>query len=220
MANIAFITDFLSRVEGPRQCRGYIPCTRITDGKGKNYIGATGTPADGVQFPATGLPSYFKAMGASGVTVATGCDLGQTDIPTLKGYGLADQHLLNKIATYIGLKKSAALKKLFLLPLLLSSGEAAAMDNAVHGGYLNRYVRPAYNAASKVKFDDLPKEAQACVFSVCFQKGCNGVKRDWPKTWKYLTTQNWSAASHELQYGFVSYATRRKLEGQLLETLL
>ncbi len=101
------------KVEGPRQVRGYVPCNRISDGKGRNYIGAVGVPPCGVQYPATGDPSGFRAMGASGVTVATGCDLGQTDIPTLKAYGLTDEDLLCKLDPYIGLKKSAALQRLF-----------------------------------------------------------------------------------------------------------
>lgn len=220
MADMAFITDFLGKVEGPRQVRGYVPCRVNATGKGKNYIGRNGTPANGVEFPVTGSPLLFTAMGASGVTIATGCDLGQTDIPTLQGYGLTDQTILNKLAPYIGLKKYNALATLFSQSLLITAEEAQAIDCAVHGGYLSRYVRPAYNRASKVAFDELPKEAQAVVFSVCFQKGCGGVARDWPKTWKYLTTQNWKAASYELQHGFKQYVGRRTLEGKLLEALL
>lgn len=216
MADMAFITDFLTKVEGPRQVRGYVPCNRISDGKGRNYIGAVGVPPCGVQYPATGDPSGFRAMGASGVTVATGCDLGQTDISTLCGYGLTDEGLLRKLDPYIGLKKSAALQRLFLLPLLLTVTEASSLDLAVHGGYLARYVRPAYDKASRVAFDDLPKEAQAVIFSCCYQKGCGGVRRDWPKLWSYLTRQNWARASNELCHGFRQYAGRRKLEGQLL----
>lgn len=220
MADMAFITDFLTKVEGPRQARGYVPCNRISDGKGRNYIGAVGVPPCGVQYPATGDPSGFRAMGASGVTVATGCDLGQTDISTLKAYGLTDEDLLCKLDPYIGLKKSAALQRLFHLPLLLTVTEASTLDRAVHGGYLARYVRPAHDKASRVAFDDLPKEAQAVIFSCCYQKGCGGVRRDWPKLWKYLTTQDWARASRELQYGFRQYAGRRKVEGQLLAQLV
>lgn len=219
MADIAYISDFLTKVEGPRQMRGYVPCNRISDGKGKNYIGPAGTAPDGVQFPATGQPGAFRAMGASGVTIATGCDLGQTDIATLRAYGLAGSLIL-LFSPYIGLQKSAALQKLFSKPLRISRLDAEATDLAVHGGYLARYVRPAYDKASRVPFDDLPAQAQAVIFSVCFQKGCGGVKRDWPKTWKYLTTQDWKAASSELKSGFSQYTARRKLEGQLLEALL
>lgn len=218
MANIAYITNFLTKVEGPRQRRGYVPSNRISDGKGKNYIGPVGTASDGVQFPATGLPTAFKAMGASGVTIATGCDLGQTDVATLKGYGLSEIHIV-PLRPYIGLKTSTALKKLYQAPLLVSAECAEAIDHAVHGGYLKRYVEPTYNKASKIKFADLPAQAQAVIFSIIFQKGATGVPRDWPKTWKYLTSQDWKMAAYELKNGFRQYAGRRQIEGKLLEEL-
>lgn len=206
MGQIAYISDFLTRVEGPRQTVGYIPCFLKTGGSA-NYKGGPN-------------PGNYTAMGASGVTIATGCDLGQTDIPTLRGYGLTNSFLLDILNPYIGLKKDAAIRKLHAAPLAISSANAEALDHAVHGGYLNRYVRPAYEKASGVKFDDLPPQAQAVIMSICFQKGCSGVRNGCPKTWKYLITQNWKAASQELQHGFRDYAARRKTEGRLLEELL
>lgn len=218
MADIAYISDFLTRVEGPRQRRGYVPSNRRSDGKGRNYIGPAGTDPLGVQFPSTGDPGAFTAMGASGVTIATGCDLGQTDAATLRGYGLAEE-IIRQFTPYLGLRKSAALNKLFAAPLVISKADATATDHAVHAGYLNRYVRPAYDRASSVPFDALPKQAQAVIFSCCFQKGCTGVRRDWPKTWACFITQNWCAAADELLHGFRQYAQRRAIEGRLLKEL-
>lgn len=218
MADIAYISDFLARVEGPRQRRGYVPSNRRPDGKGRNYIGPAGTEPLGVQFPATGNPADFQAMGASGVTIATGCDLGQTDAATLSGYGLAED-IIRQFTPYLGLKKSAALNKLFAAPLVISGADATATDHAVHAGYLDRYVRPAYDRDSSVPFDELPKQAQAVIFSCCFQKGCGGVRRNWPRTWGYLTTQNWCKAADELIHGFRQYAQRRAIEGRLLKEL-
>ena len=219
MLEIEYITNFLGKVEGPRQRRGYIPCNRVSDGKGKNYIGPNGTPADGVQYPATGLPTAFKAMGASGVTIATGVDLGQTDLESLRRYGVQDKALLEKLSPCIGKKRGYALTQLFNAPLLILEEQAKALDAAVHGGYLKRYVEPTYNKASKIPFAELPPQAQAVVFSVIYQKGAFGVPRDWPKTWKYLTTQDWQAAAHELRHGFKQYAGRRKIEGDLIAEL-
>lgn len=218
MADIAYISDFLIRVEGPRQRRGYVPSRRRLDGKGRNYIGPNGTDPLGAQFPSTGDPAAFVAMGASGVTIATGCDLGQTDASTLRGYGL-DEAVIRQFTPYLGLKKSSALNKLFAAPLAISKADATATDHAVHAGYLDRYVRPAYDRASAVPFSELPKQAQAVIFSCCFQKGCTGVRRDWPKTWGYFITQNWCAAANELLHGFRQYAQRRAIEGRLLKEL-
>ncbi len=204
MADMEYINAFLNRkgVEGPCVTTGYIPC------KPGNFTGRPGQE-----------PDKYTAIGASGVTIATGVDLGQTDIPSLKGYGVPVA-LIEKLQPYIGLKKSAAIQKLSVLPLSISTKEAQLLDTCVHNGYLERYVRPAYERASRFPFDSLPKQAQAVVFSVCFQKGCGGVRKDWPKTWAFLTTRDWASAAHELQHGFVQYKLRRQIEGRLLEELL
>lgn len=212
------IESFLSTVEGPSQRRGYVPCRRIADGKGRNYTGPDGTAACGCQFASTGRPGAFRAMGASGVTIATGCDLGQTDAATLAAYGL-DKFVVSLFAPYFGKRRDAALAALHSRPLLVEAEQAAATDRAVHAGYLNRNVIPAYEKASGLKFADQPAEAQAVIMSVCFQKGCAGVARDWPKLWSRLISRDWSGAARELATGFTQYAERRRKEGRLLERL-
>ena len=205
MPDIAHISDFLATVEGPRQTRGYIPCN-LTTGGTANYRGGPN-------------PERYLAMGVSGVTIGTGCDLGQTDAKTLRAYGLDDQELLDAFTPYLGLKQTAAIRLLHEMPLTISPLQAENLDHAVHGGYLARYVRPAYDKASAIPFDALPPQAQAVIMSVCFQKGCGGVRRDWPKLWSYLTSQNWKSAANELQTGFKQYQNRRMAEGKHLGAL-
>ena len=198
--NLSYIEAFLNQpgIEGPRQTRGYIPA------RPGNFLGKPNQD-----------PERYTAIGASGVTIATGCDLGQTDATTLRGYGL-ESSIVNQLLPYIGKKRGEAIAKLAQLPLSISPDVAAAIDRCVHRGYLDRYVRPAYEKAAGARFDDLPQQAQAVVFSCCFQKGCAGVRRDWPKLWGYLTRQDWSGAACELQNGFTQYAARRRMEGELL----
>ena len=211
MVDISYISNFLNRdgVEGPRVFVGYIPCyirgTNHT--KSRNFKGLPDQ-----------RPEDYEAMGVSGVTIATGVDLGQTDAITLREYGV-DVELIDELSPYIGLKKDDAIRKLSQMPLRINPGDAEHLDHCVHNGYLRRYVRPAYNKASSVSFDDLPLQAQAVVFSCCYQKGCGGVRRDWPKLWSYLTSQDWAAASRELKNGFKQYKLRRSVEGKLLEAL-
>lgn len=157
-------------------------------------------------------------MGASGVTIATGCDLGQTDAATLAGYGLAAD-IIGRFSFYFGKRKASAITALHERQLVISEAEAMACDRAVHEGYLNRYTRPAFEKASGVAFDKQPPEAQAVIMSVCFQKGCGGVARDWPILWGHLCRRNWKAASRELLTGFSQYKSRRRLEGKLLERI-
>lgn len=203
MADIAKISNFLTQVEGPRQAVGYIPC-HLASGGSANYKGGPN-------------PEKYIAMDTSGVTIGTGCDLGQTSITELQIYGLTDSFLLSILSPYIGLKKSAAILKLHQAPLVISMSNAEKLDHAVHGGYLNRYVRPAYEKKSRAKFDELPWQAQAVVMSVCFQKGCGGVAREWPLLWGHLCACNWKAAANELRNGFTKYLGRRRQEAALLE---
>lgn len=200
MADLQFISNFLSKVEGRRQTRGYIPCHTRTGSA--NYLGS-------------GNPANYTAMGASGVTIATGCDLGQTDRETLLGYGL-DAGICDQFQPYIGKKKGSAILALHKAPLIITEFAAEKTDLAVHSGYLARYVRPAFEKASGVSFDSIPREAQAVIMSVCFQKGCGGVRKDWPRLWGYLIRQDWPGAARELLTGFKQYRNRRREEGKLL----
>lgn len=197
-ADILYISKFLNTpgVEGPQQLCGYAP------GKPGNF---TGRNQD---------PSLYTAIAASGVTIATGCDLGQTNADTMLGYGL-DRGVVNSLRPYFGLKRQDAICKLSSLPLTIAKHTADAIDHAVHGGYL-RYVVAAYDRESSVPFADLPKQAQAVIFSLCFQKGCTGVRTDWPKVWGHLVLQDWPRAVHELETGFSQYKLRRSIEGKLL----
>lgn len=204
MADMVYITEFLKKVEG-FFTRLYIPCF-LRSGGTANYFGGPN-------------PGNYVAMGASGCTVGVGCDLGQTNAKTLLSYGCADD-VVQIFTPYYGKKKADAVNILHQKPLAVSENIAEALTLAVHEGYLSQNVRPAYNKVSSVLFDDLPKQAQAVVMSVCYQKGVGGVRRDWSKTWKYLTTQDWRRAAHELKNGFTQYKTRRNIEGRLLEELL
>lgn len=204
MADMEYITNFLKRVEG-FFTRLYIPCFLRTGGSA-NYFGGPN-------------PSNYVAMGASGCTIGVGCDLGQTDAKTLRSYGCAED-IVQIFTPYYGKRKAAAIDILHVKPLTVSDEVAEALSIAVHNGYLLQNVRPAFEKKSRVKFDNLPKQAQAVVMSVCYQKGAYGVQRDWPKTWKYLTTCDWASAAYELKHGFAQYKSRRRLEGDLLEELL
>lgn len=199
-----YIQKFLndSDVEGPRRTEAYVPA------RPGNFYGR----------PSQVPPSMYTAIGASGVTVATGCDWGQTDPQTLKAYGVSSS-TIETLRLYLGAKKAAAIALLAQHPITISDAMAAELDNAIHGGYLRKYVIPAFEKASSVSFESLPKQAQAVIMSVCFQKGCGGVRRDWPKLWGYLTACNWPAAANELRTGFSEYTVRRRREGALLAEL-
>lgn len=200
----AFISSFLTKVEGPMQMKGYVPCYLIGGGSA-NYRGGPN-------------PERYQAMGGSGVTIATGCDLGQTDQKTLLNWGLSPA-IARLFQYYYGRRRAKAIEALHKRPLAITEPQAVLVNQAVHLGYLTSNVIPAYDKASAVPFKEIPREAQAVVMSMCFQKGCAGVARDWPRAWGHLINQRWAAASQELCHGFTQYVSRRKTEGALLRGL-
>lgn len=203
--NIVYISDFLNRpyVEGARQLVGYIP-SRKKSGGTANYKGV-GDPAD------------YVAMGASGVTIATGVDLGQTDAATLAGYGLPSG-IINPLVPYLGLKRASALAKLHALPLTVSPDIAEALDHAVHGGYLHTVIRRWSADAPRTRFENLPKQVQAVVFSLCYQLGCSGARKRAGQVMTALLRNDFaSAACFLCQRALWEYPNRRKVEGELLK---
>jgi len=204
------IQAFLNRsgVEGPPQLRGYIPCARKNGGSA-NYKG-----------PESGHPADFIAMGVSGVTVATGVDLGQTDADTLLRNGL-ESGIVNMLRPYFTLRRDAALKKLHALPLSVSADTARALDNVtlcLHARLIAaRYKRD--NPA--VPFEELPWQAQAAIFSLLFQRG-TGVSGKAPNTWAALVAGNWPDAARRFCDAALwdGYQGRRRLEGELLKELV
>jgi len=207
MIDIKYIGKFLNRdgVEGPRQTVGYIPC------RPGNFYGRPNQD-----------PARYSVIGVSGVTVATGVDLGQTDDEELRGYGVGED-LIRKLKPYLCRSSYHAIRVLANAPLSITEAEAEELDDCVHRGELERYIRPCYEKASGISFEDIPLQAQAVVFSICYQLGCSGVKRRAPKTWAFLTARNWLSASEELIHGFKGrnqYEGRRRIEGQLLAEVL
>lgn len=203
--NIPCIRAFLNRpgIEGPQQVRGYIPC-HWTRGRTRNY---TGQPH----------PEEYTAMGASGVTIGTGVDLGQTNADTLRGAGVADG-IVNCLLPYLGLKREAAVRKLHELPLTVSRATADVLDNAVIGLHAGR-IAARYNQDSPVAaFADLPPQAQAVIVSLLYQLGCTGGPRRAPHTWAALLAGDWRDAAARLGKGSLweGYQARRALEGKYL----
>lgn len=213
------ICQLLAEVEGKRVAVGYVPSHLNEDGKGKNYVGrimptSSAMPA----FPSAGDHADYTAIDSSGVTIGTGIDLGAYAASQLLGYGLPAQ-IVNPLRPYLGLKRADALAILYSSPLVISTESAALLDEAVICGDCKSYIAPAYERDSGVSFDSLPDQAQAVIFSVCYQYGVSGWKKFAPITWGHLCKREWCEAADELINGFKAYADRRKTEGKLLKEL-
>lgn len=163
---------------------------------------------------------YVPAVGKSksGVTIATGCDLGQRNEGDLNSLKL-DEPIIAKLVPYLGTTGENAQALLNEMPLVISIDEAQAIDQAVKVAHVEK-LKVIYDneAGNKIKFIDIPPEAQTAIMSVSFQYGL-GLNVRTPKFWKAVTAQNWAQAIHELNNFGDAYPTRRRKEAALMETI-
>lgn len=187
----AFIRDFLEKWE-TRQLEGYIPCNP------KNYRRG---PVEG-----------HTPIGASGVTIGTGLDLGQQSRTDLIRMGVPDG-LLDKFRPYLGKRTLNALYALQASPLRITDDECEALDAAVHGEYIRRAERK-FNDSSSLSFSAIPCQAQAAIVSMVYHLGSPKAKL--PSVWRLLCAGNWKTASSALLADKSRYRLRRIDEGKLL----
>ena len=198
-----FIRAFLARWE-TRQTVAYIPCQR------RNYIGQR--PYD--------VLHYGPVIGASGVTVGTGLDLGQQAEADLRRMGVSGA-LIARFRPYLGLRKMDAVLALQSAPLTLSDAECDALDAAVHADYIAR-AAALFDRYTDLPFADCPAEAQAVIVSLFYHLGSPFATYGhpgYPVLYSRLCHGDWPEASRELLTGFTRYANRRADEGRLIASL-
>lgn len=167
------------------------------------------------------LNGYVPAVdqSKSGVTIATGVDLGQRSEDSIDALAIPGQ-LKTKLKPYAGLKKQAAVDLLAQHPLTISKEEADALDRAIKEGSVSevrdRYDRAVANDRTAPKFNDLSEGAQTVICSVAFQYGSN-LERRTPRFWRACTERRWRDVLAELRAFGDDYPTRRNKEADLLE---
>lgn len=161
------------------------------------------------------------ALSKSGVTVATGFDLGQRNQSDLTRLGLP-MVLVIKLKPYLGKRGKDAVDLLKKSPLIISSEQGKTIDKAVKSVHVQslktHYASSPHNAAKKAFFD-LPAEAQTVITSVSFQYGAN-LNVSAPKFWKAASSQDWATTVAVLRAFGDIYPTRRNKEAALLGKLI
>jgi len=148
----------------------------------------------------------------SGVTIATGFDIGQRSVEDLQK--LLPQSLLSKLSPYCQVTKHSAKAALNTWPLTITGDEAEVIDLCVKSQLLEQ-LADRYNRSSDVPFNELSEHEQTVVASVAFQYG-NLAKRC-PSFWQTAITQDWQAMGAELCNFGDRYPTRRMREADYLK---
>jgi GH24 family phage-related lysozyme (muramidase) len=149
-----------------------------------------------------------KVLGSSGVTVASGFDLGQRGINDLQGL---PKELVKKLGPFVGLQGSKALNN--ANKLVLTNEEALTVNKFAKKQELGRLSKK-WKAETGTDFSSLPKEQATAIASVAFQYGDLETKA--PNFWNQVTTGNWDGAKKNLANFGDKYDSRRKRELEYL----
>ena len=137
-----------------------------------------------------------KALENSGVTIASGFDLGMRSEKDLEGL---PKSIINKLKPYLGLQKQAA------IDYIETEGNKLTI-NKVEADIINAFAKKQsldvvvkdWNNTSDVNWKDLSVPQATVVASIAFQFGSK-LKKVAPKFWRYTTTGDWAAARDELR---------------------
>ena len=154
-------------------------------------------------------------LGKSGVTIASGVDLGQRSVAAWQRLGIHDL-TLELIEPYCGAKGDAALRLLDARPLELSEAHVRELDNCLRDEFL-RSLSARWGRDSADDWDGLDDRQQTVVMSVAWQYG-----RPWdhcPTFWGCATSGDWAGVVAELRNFGDAYPTRRGKEADYLEAL-
>jgi hypothetical protein len=166
-----------------------------------------------------------KVNDLTGVTTATGVDLGSVTAADLANWG-ASKSLIARLTPYLGLQGSRARALLndpnninsgLRSPLSLSPSEAALLTAGAKSRALNE-LSAAYNAASGRNFYSLSPPQQTVLADVAFQTGQNGLEHHFADGafWNYVVKGDWTSAKRTLSTMQSQYKSRRTREANLL----
>ena len=177
--------NFIAEQEGKRRKKGYVP---------KNTEGV---------------------IDSSGVTIATGWDVGQMSREELSRSGLS-KSIINKMIDFAGKQGQDSLDALdkFGIPII-EDKEAVEIDKYTHSRTLSS-ISKKYERDSGKSFDSLSKAQQTVLASVAFQYGSN-LKSKTKNFWRQVVSGDWDAAIKNLENFGDKYSTRRNREADLLK---
>jgi hypothetical protein len=159
------------------------------------------------------LQGYVPEGGHSGVTIATGCDLGW-----LTEHALARMPDLCSVrfAPYHGRIGADAREYLAAHPLAISSADANRVDQVTFDDDITA-IAQAFRCAAHTSFISLPDRAQTVIASVGFQYG--NLARKCPHFWARAVARDYTGMVATLRDFGDAYPTRRHKEADYLAVL-
>ena len=144
----------------------------------------------------------------SGVTIASGFDLGARKLSDLKGL---PQDIIDLLSPFLGFQGAEASE---IAPNLEVSEDQAKIINEFAKSEAITNLKTKWENATGTSFDTLSKEQATVLASVAFQNG--DLETRTPNFWKQATSGDWEGAYNNLLNFGDRYTTRRKNEANYL----
>jgi hypothetical protein len=144
----------------------------------------------------------------SGVTIASGFDLGARVLEDLKGL---PQDIIDVLTPFLSLKGAEAQE---VASNLNVSEDQAKIINEFAKSEAITNLRTEWENTTGTSFDDLSKEKATVLASVAFQYG--NLEKATPNFWKQTTSGDWEGAYNNLLNFGDRYDSRRKNEANYL----
>ena len=148
----------------------------------------------------------------SGVTIASGLDLGARSVDDLEGL---PEDIITKLEPFLGLKGNEAVAR--AKELNITEEEAKIINTFAHKQSLTK-LKKKWEKDSGQSFDLLSKEQATVLASVAFQYG--DLKTKTPKFYKLALAGNWQGVYEELLNFKDRYGSRREKEAAYLKKYL
>lgn len=172
-----------------------------------------------------------NVLDKSGVTIASGFDLGQRNEEDLIRLGLPD-NMINRFKPFLGLRGEDAENTLSQNKLEINEDEARLLNVLIREKKTNDIIEK-YNKQSSAQFQDLSQEQQTVIASVLFQYGTGWIdwidvknKKERSKIlkgkpinfWNQAINKDWNKMYSNLKNFGDKYDTRRNREAEYLKT--
>jgi hypothetical protein len=148
----------------------------------------------------------------SGVTIASGLDLGARSVNDLKGL---PENIITKLKPFLGLKGNEAVAR--AEELNITDEEAKIINTFAHKQSLTK-LKKKWEKDSGQSFDLLSQEQATVLASVAFQYG--DLKTKTPKFYKLALAGDWQGVYNVLMDFEDNYPTRREKEAAYLQKYL
>lgn len=137
-----------------------------------------------------------QVIGKSGVTVATGVDLGQRTREQIRSWNIPESLKL-KILPYAEKRREEAVKILAEKPLKITNEEADYLDFAVIHEDI-RKMATKFESDSGHRFQSMPWQVQTVLASLAINFG-PALHVAIPNTWKFAISRDWVGLADRLE---------------------